>query len=152
MNENDDDLIPIGKHRIRIDGDSVYFLSRGILTFEEFKLLMQHYARIRSEYGMLFVFFDSRGSTGMEPSVRNFNPHDDRKLYVADLQVAFGGSFALRVMLTMMNRANNILRRHRTPIQMFEQEDEAWQFFQNERERIRKEFGNKGNTGSKPQP
>ena len=40
----------------------------------------------------------------------------------------------------MMNRANDLLRRKVTPIQIFENEPEAWAFFQKERERLRKEL------------
>ena len=140
MNETDQGLVPIGKHLVRFDGDSVHFLSRGVLNLDEFKMLLEHYARIRREHGMLFVFFDSRKSAGMDPSVRNFNPGIDRSHYIADLQVAFGASFALRVILSMMNRANDLLRRKVTPIQIFENEPEAWAFFQKERERLRKEL------------
>lgn len=141
MNESDDDLVPVGKHLLRVDGDTIFFLSRGVLSLDELKTLMVHYRRIRDEHGRLFIFFDSRQALGIEPAARNYNPPLDRSLYLPDLQVSFGASFTLRVVMGMFNRANRILRRKATPLQMFETESEARAFFEKERERLRQTLG-----------
>jgi hypothetical protein len=141
MNDDDYGLEPIGKHLFRVDGDTIFFLTRGALSLDELRILMDHYRRIRIEHGRLFLFFDSRRSLGIEVEARNYNPPLERSLYLPDMQVSFGAPFTLRVLISMLNRANRILRRKATPIQMFETEVEAWAFFEKERDHLRRELG-----------
>lgn len=139
MSEDDEGFVPIGKHRAKIEGDSIFFVTQGCFVLEELQLLIAHAARIKNEHGRLFVLFDSYQSAGIDSGARRFRPESDQISYVPDLQVVFGASFALRVVLTMMNRANQLLRRNATPARLFDSEKEAREFFEKERERLRRE-------------
>jgi hypothetical protein len=133
------DLESLGKHLVRVDGDSLYFVTRGVVILEELEQLVEIYRRIKREHRMLFVFLDGRHSDGLAPDVRRYSVADRDKV-VADLQVAFGVPFALRVVLTMMDRANALLRRKNTPVHIFDTESEARSFFEKERVRLRREL------------
>lgn len=131
------DLEVVGKHFVQIDGDSLCFITRGTLTLEDLKQLMEIQYRIKSTHGMIFALFDGRQGTGIDPDVRRYTVAD-RERYVADLYVAFGVPFALRIVINMMDRANALLGRKYSPLRSFDKEEDARRFFEEERARLRR--------------
>ncbi len=127
----------VEKHLVHIDGDSLWVTTRGTVTLEDLKQLMEIQYRIKSTHGMLFVLFDGRECTGIDPKVRRYTVAD-RERYVADLYVAFGVPFALRIVINMMDRANALLGRKYSPLRMFDKEEDARRYFEDERVRLRR--------------
>jgi hypothetical protein len=139
MNEQDERFAPLGRHLLRIDGDSVYMIGRGLVTRDDMRMLLEHFARIKQEYGRLFILYDARQCPGVDAEARKLAADQPTSKDEADLQVCFGMSFAIRVVLNMIVRAQKILRNRTVRFFMLENEKEALQFFESEREKIRQE-------------
>lgn len=137
MDHQKDLEVVIGTHLVHIDGDSLCVTTRGTLTLEDLKQLMEIQYRIKSTHGMIFALFDGRQGTGIDPDVRRYTVAD-RERYVADLYVAFGVPFALRIVINMMDRANALLGRKYSPLRSFDKEEDARRFFEEERARLRR--------------
>lgn len=129
----------LGSHSYRIDGDTVYLVARGSLTLEDMRILLATYARIKRDHQCLFIFYDAREGTGIDKNAREYAASQPSSNQEANLQVAFGISFGLRVLINMMVRAQKALKRRVVEFHAFDAEAEARIFFEAERERIRQE-------------
>lgn len=133
-------MLPLGKHLIRIEGDTLFMVTRGVVTGDEMVELFGRFDEIKREHGMLFVLFDSRLNTGMEPQARKFALEQTDVGRGADLQVLFGASFGVRVIINMILSALKLLGKKSTSVYMMGAESEARAFFEQERERVRREL------------
>lgn len=141
MNAQDERSVPLGQHSVHIDGDTLIMTARNVLTGEDMQQLLDHFARIKSEHGRLFVLYDGRRCTSLDAAARRVatrpRPYDAE----ADLRVVFGLPFAIRVILNMIIRARRILANLEITVHIFEHEKEAYAFFEKERARIRLKKG-----------
>lgn len=137
MTEPDPSFEPLGKHLLRVEGDTVFLVARGSLTLDDMRTLLARYEGIKHEYGCLFVLYDARQGTGIDSDARQYAARRPARQQEADLQVAFGISFALRVLVNMMIRAQGALRSRAVNFYAFDKEIEARKFFAAEREKIR---------------
>jgi hypothetical protein len=141
MNEPLEHFVPLGTHLISVDGDTVCVVGQGTITRHDIRELLDILACVKREQGRLFLLYDSRQSTNID--------HDARKLIAnqrpterrTDLQVGFGMSFTVRVLINMVVQAQNLLQKNPPRLYIFETEKEAREFFQKERDRIRRELG-----------
>lgn len=97
------------------------------------------FADVREKHQHLFVLYDSRKSTGMDPDARKLAMSTESAKVRADLQVSFGAPFAMRVMMGMFNKAWKLLGRDEPLLHMFDTEADARAFFNAERARMRAE-------------
>lgn len=141
MNEQDERATRLGGHLIRADGDTLFMTARGNLTREDMNGLLDHFVRITKEHGVLFVFYDARQSTGIDSGARDLVSRERSNDAVADLRVAFGLPFTVRVVLSMILRARRYLSNREVTVHLFDKEEEAYAFFEKERARIRREKG-----------
>lgn len=138
MNERVKDYTPLGTHSILVDGDCVYIVIRGTLTVPDLSELMALMTRVKRENGQLFVFYDARQATGIEPAARkNVIAQNSVDMQPA-FQVIFGISFSLRALLSMIMRAQKLLRNFDVPLRIAESEEEARALFAQECARLRK--------------
>jgi hypothetical protein len=142
MNENEanDQFEPLGTHRIQIDGDTLVLVVRGTMTFDDMRRLLDHFAPIKREHGALFILYDGRQCTGMDLAARKLGSYGRPGDGEANLRVAFGLPFTVRVLLNMLLRAQKILFNRNVHVHVFEHEKEAWAFFKTERDKMRKEL------------
>lgn len=131
---------PLGKHFVRVDGDSVYMRSHGMLMLDDLRELHRMFAAIRQEHGALFVFYDARKNTGIDSAARKAALIEHAAEVRADLQVAFGAPFVVRVLIEMIFKAQKLMQKDIIPFYMIETEEKAWEFFDSERDRIRREL------------
>lgn len=141
MNEQHERVTTLGKHQLITDGDSVFVIARGTVTLDDMRGFLNHFARIKQEYGCLFTFYDGRQSAGIDAEARKLATDQPKSNKEADLQVIFGVSFTVRVVLNMIVRAQKVLQNRRVQLHVFATENEARTFFDTERNRIRKELG-----------
>jgi hypothetical protein len=139
MNSAERRFVPLGTHQISVEGDTVIFVAHGMLTVDDLREILNIYWRIKETLGQLFVFYDCRGSTGIDPEARKMATMQPRTKKQADLQVAFGISFTIRVVLNMIMRAQKVLRNREVTMHFWDNEATAWSFFQAERARLRQE-------------
>lgn len=132
-------MLPLGKHLIRMEGDTLFMVTRGVVTGDEMVELFGRFDTIRREHGMLFVLFDSRLNTGLEPQARKFALEQTDAGRGADLQVLFGAPFGVRVIINMILSALKLLGKKSASVYMMGTESEARAFFEQERERVRRE-------------
>lgn len=130
-------LTPLGKHFISVEGDSVLFVSGGPTTYSDMVQLLRAFSEVREKHHQLFVLYDSRKSTGMDPAARKLAMSAESAKVRADVQVSFGAPFAMRVMMNMFNRAWQLLGRDEPLLHAFDTEAEARAFFNAERARLR---------------
>jgi hypothetical protein len=139
MNAQDERYSPLGTHLIRVDGDTVFVIARGQLKADEMRVLLETYDRIAVEQGRLFILYDGRECTGVDPDARKLAAEERITRKEADLQIAFGLSFAVRIILNMLIRAQAVLRNRQVSVRVFDTEAEALAFLVPEREKIRQE-------------
>lgn len=137
MSDSGAQITPLGAHSLRIDGDTLELHASGPIKAEDMRGLYEHFIRIKREHGMLFVFYDGRNSAGIESDARRIASQTRSNDADANLRVAFGVSFAVRVVLSMVIRAQKMLANRDVNLAIFETEEEARTHFIAEREKVR---------------
>lgn len=142
MNENENAVrsIPLGTHLLHIQGDTLELIARGTLTYGDLKDLLDHFVYIKRKYGMLFVIYNGTECTGFDPAAYKLGSHLRNDDADANLRVAFGVPFAIRVILNMINRAQRVLTNRDIQVPLFDHEKDARAFFEKEREKLRREL------------
>jgi hypothetical protein len=145
MNENEPAKrsVPMGTHLVHIEGDTLELIARGTLTFDDMTALLEHFIGIKRKHGMLFVLYDGLECTGFDPTARKLASQLRSDEVNANLRVAFGVPFTIRVLLSMIVRAQKVLANRDIHVHVFDHEKEARAFFDKERERLRRELGSK---------
>jgi hypothetical protein len=141
MTQLEKDYVSIGNHLVRVEDDSVFMLCRGMLIESELIELYSIFAEVRKAHAMVFVLYDGRLLTGMDPKARKMSAMTNKPELKLDLQVSFGASFAVRVIAGLILRAAALLGRDSPPVYLFEKEADARVFFRSERARIRAQLG-----------
>jgi hypothetical protein len=141
MHDTDEHVSPIGNHLVHIDGDTLVLTARGVVTVDDMWELLDHQVRIKRNCGMVFVIYNGLQCTGIDAAARKLGSIERTGPANANLRVAFGLPFTVRVIVTMILRAQKVLRNRKVDVHVFEHEKEAWAFFETEREKIRKELG-----------
>lgn len=143
MNPPEDRYEPLGTHLVHADGDTLRFIARGVLTGNDMRQILDLMERVRNEYGAVFIIHDSRRSTGLDSDARKLASSARTSNYETNLRVLFGVPFAMRVVLTMILHAHKLLGSRNVLVHVFDGEEEAWAFFEKERERLRAHLKNK---------
>jgi len=137
MNAQDERFRPLGTHLLHVDCDTLLFIARGSVTIDDMREILDLCTDIKKKYGRLFVLYDARNGTGIDPDARKLAAHRTPTQVQADLEVAFGISFALRVILSMLVRAQKVLQNRTVNLHVFASENEGRAFFEATREKIR---------------
>lgn len=137
MGESGEKYTPLGTHRVRVDGDAVYFVLEGAFTEPDLIAILDILARVKREHGRLFVYYDVRKGTGIDTRTRRAIITRNSVDSQPDMQVLFGISFTLRVILNMVIRAQKLLRNFDVPLFIVETEAEAKSLFARETTRMR---------------
>lgn len=145
MNENEPAgrPVPMGTHLVHIEGDTLMVTARDMITVDDMRQLLEHFIRIKREHGMLFVFYDGLQCTGIDAGARKIASQMRTEDSNANLRVAFGIPFTIRVLLSMIVRAQKVLANRDVNVQVFEHEKEARAYFEKERDRLRRELSAK---------
>lgn len=132
-----DDFRPLGGHWVRIDGDLIFLRVKGVVTRVDMAEFMRLQTQIKRERGTVFVLYDSRENTGLEPAARKYatdHATEEARVHAA---ASFGAPFGMRVVVNMLNRALEVLRREGARVQLFDTEEQARGYLESERARIR---------------
>jgi SpoIIAA-like len=132
-----DDFCPVGDHWVRMDGDLIFLRIKGVVKLEDMKQFLRLQAQVKRERGSVFVLYDSRENTGLDPAARKYaTDHSDTDSRV-NAAASFGAPFGMRVLVNMLNRALVMLHREGTLVQLFDTEEQARQYLDAERARLR---------------
>ncbi len=132
-----DDFRPVGDHLVRVDGDLLMMRIKGVVKLEDMMQFMRLQAQVKRESGAVFVLYDSRENTGLDPAARKYaTDHSDAETR-ADAAASFGAPFGMRVLVNMLNRAFVMLGKAGTLVQLFDTEVQARQYLEAERARLR---------------
>lgn len=120
--------------RIRIERDVVVIQSIGQTTVADLQLIFHAYAEVRREYGIVLALYDSRFGHGMTADARKeLLVAKTQPMRTADVSAAFGASFAIRALVSMLERASKLLHRKRLGAAMFATEAEARAYLDQQR-------------------
>lgn len=147
MKEVEVDAMPLGTHLARVDGDRVFVQLRGKLTAADMQRLYELGVSVKKKNPHVFVLYDGQLGTGIDADGRKSVPKEQRD-FVADLRVVYGLSFAARVVLNMLIRTQKSLFNRDLHTYIFDDEQTARTFFEQESHRIRS--GTRSNTRAKP--
>ncbi len=139
MTEPNPPFEPVGRHLVRFDRDTIFVVVRGSLTRSDVHELFAIYRQVQVEHGRLLILYDAREAGGIDADARQYAASVPATTKDADLQVVFGLSFGLRVVLNMVLRAQKLLRNRSGNFHIFDTEANARTFFDAECERIRQE-------------
>lgn len=132
-----DDFRRVGDHGVRIDGDLIILSIKGVVTLDDMVEFMRLQVQVKRERGSVFVLYDSRQNTGLDPAARKYaTDHADVDSRVS-AAASFGAPFGMRVLVNMLNRALVMLHRDGTMVQLFDTEAQARQYLEAERARLR---------------
>lgn len=125
---------------VRLEDDLVFVELHGRMSVAAAEALAEIYesAIKRNGYILILIDIDESVLIGADPKARrilvDWNKQYSRTLAAA----AFGGSAAVRVMLTLMNNAVRVLSGHAQPFQIFKTEAQARTFLAAQRARLRR--------------
>lgn len=131
------DFRPLGGHAVRIEGDLIMMRVKGVVTLEDMKAFLHMQAEVKRDRGRVFMLYDSRENTGLDPAARKYatdHASDDSRVNAA---ASFGAPFSMRVLVNMLNRALTMLGKDGTRVMLFDTEDEARRYLDTERRRSR---------------
>ena len=119
--------IQIGKHSARVDGDTLYLSLYGDFLLEDLKPILQLAEGIIVEYGYYFALADISQLAAVPAETRHFGAQWAR-VHPMRGNVCYGGSLAVRTVLTLVLRAISVVSSSLAPLAFFktEQESLAW--------------------------
>lgn len=132
-----DEFRPLGGHWVRIEGDLVHLRVKGVVKVGDMAEFMRLQAQVKREHGAVFMLYDSRENTGLDPAARKYATDHASIESRIDAAASFGASFSMRVVVNMLNRALEMLGREGARVQLFDTEAEARQYLESERRRLR---------------
>lgn len=128
----------VGTHHVEVDGDSLFITGCGLLTVDDIQQILDLSSQLKEKHHFVFLLYDGRQTTGIESGARKLVSKGKQDDWTTRLRVAFGLSFPMRVMINMILQAQRSLFNKEMYVHVFEHEHEAREFFENERDRIRK--------------
>lgn len=137
MKATADHFTLLGTHLVQVDGDTVFLRSRGKMTLADMREILRVFTQVKREYGRLFALYDASRGDGIDLDARHLAANRPTADEYPDLQVAFGISFAQRVVLNMILRAHKALQNRPVRLHLFDKEQEARAYFGVEREKLR---------------
>jgi hypothetical protein len=130
------ELIRIGNHEVRVEGDIVFTRWDGPATLDEIKAHHAVMERVIAEKGRVFNLIDMRGAHQPPPEARRWMAEWSTRFRV-NAVAGFGASFAMRTISMLLVRAIRILRGSEGgPIVFVATEAEARAFLKSERARL----------------
>lgn len=138
MAEADKRAFELGTHELLIEGDSIEWKVHGLLHAKDLEELIEHSIQVKRACKCVFVLYDARQCTGIDPSSRLWLSKAKRNTEAyADLRVAFGIPFGVRVVVNMILHTQRLLLGQPIEMHIFEDEAVARAFFVKERDRLR---------------
>ncbi len=126
----------VGKHTLRTEGDIVTMNPGGDISLEEIIEVHDEIKRVLVRLGRVYVLSDNRRSAEMSPEVRRFLADWNRANRVSAIAVINNGSYAVRMLATLVLRGISLLRKDSPPIRIVASEAEARRFFSSERRKF----------------
>lgn len=116
-----------GSHDIRCEGNTIYFRVRGNVDVSDVQVLFEHGTRLAAQYGQFWVLVYAQEMTTISTEARRTavkNPN----LKCLGGGAVVGANLANRTILTLINRAMNLLGgvRVKSAFVQTEEEAKAW--------------------------
>lgn len=116
---------PIGKHRIRIEGDVIFVRAQGDITGPEVLTLCEHMLKIQQQYGWVFEIVDAHSAGAMSGEARRQNADWYRGHQLDVEAVVFGSSFVVRTLFSLFINAIRLLGSRQARVYFVASEAEA---------------------------
>ena len=116
---------PIGKHRIRIEGDLIFVRAQGEITGPEVIVLCEHMLKVQQQYGWVFEIVDAHSAGAMSVEARRQNAQWYRSHQLDVEAVVFGSSFVTRTLFTLFINAVRLLGSSQARVHFVASEAEA---------------------------
>lgn len=120
-----DEWLPLGKHRMCIDGDVVFARTAGPITGKEVIELLEHLRVVERQYGYVLEVIDARGGGSMDPEARRLNAEWHRAHPMHLEAVVFGASLVMRGLMIIMANAFRLVGSKRITVHFVATESDA---------------------------
>jgi hypothetical protein len=126
-------VTPIGPHLVETEGDVILVRLHGSFTLEHMKHWCQLADQVIAEHGQLFTISDFTAGGDFPPDSRRYaTNHWQNTVYVRGTAM-FGAGLVATVLISMMQRATALLRKHSIPMVSLKTEAEARAWVQEQR-------------------
>lgn len=115
----------LGRHRYRIDGDTLWAVALDEINAEEGLLMCEKLLQVYREHGYVFEILDVRQGGAMGAEARRVNAawHRDHPIEVE--VIVLGANVLLRTVVTLFSNAVRLLGRSQLRVQFVASEEEA---------------------------
>ena len=127
--------IPIGKHSARIEGDTLHLKLCGDLPVEDFRPMLQLSEQIIAVHGHYFALLDIRHLAAVPAETRRVGAEWARVHRISG-NACYGGSSAMRTLITLVMRAINVVHSLPAPVAFFKTEHEAQAWIVEQRRKL----------------
>lgn len=131
-------VLHIGQHILEVEGDLVRWEAHGACGLEDLRRIIEVGEELAATYGRYYSIIDAREGITVTPEARRYNAEWERAHGGPKaLTVIFGANAFLRSIVTLVNRAAQLLLGRAPEVIFVKSEAEALAVVQRERERAR---------------
>lgn len=117
----------LGKHRIRVEGDVVFWETHGEVTLEEAQDICERQGPHCIPLGYSLMILDATGGIHMSAGARRLFAHWMKEHRLPNCSVIIGSNFMLRGLGTLFANAVRLLTSQEPGIHFVRNEAEAWE-------------------------
>lgn len=119
-------VLQIGRHVLEVEGDQVRWEAHGPCDLEDLRAIIAIGEKLAARYGSYYSIIDARQGITVTPEARRFNAewertHGGPKAFT----VIFGANPFLRALVTLVNRAAQLLLGRSPEVVFVRTEDDA---------------------------
>lgn len=115
----------IGTHWTRLEGPIVFVRPKDTITLADNQALFAWADKVKREYGRVYLLIDGSLNANQEPAARAWaskNLHEGNR---PSGTVVFGANYGVRVLITLFNRAAQLITRFELPLEFVATEAQA---------------------------
>lgn len=125
LSPRDEATFFIGSHWTQLEGPILFVRPKGTITLADNQALFACAEKVKREYGRVYLLIDGSLGANQCPTARSWaskNLHEGNK---PNAIVVFGANFGVRVLISLFNRAAQLITRFDLPLEFVATEAQA---------------------------
>lgn len=119
-------VLHIGLHRLEIDGDLMHWEAHGALDVDDLRKIIAIGEELSARYGRYYSLIDARQGITVTPAARRYSAEWERSHRgPRAFTVIFGANPVLRALVTLLNRATELVLGRAPEVVFVKSEPEA---------------------------
>jgi hypothetical protein len=123
--EVDDSFQRLGKHFYRIDGDMIWMFQVGQLELDEVITMFQLGYQLQDRYGYMLILGSARYALPPSAAARRYQVDQIKVRNVPSHTAIYGANFVMRTMVTLTQRATELITGQPPPMSFVKDEAAA---------------------------